>query len=239
MELTPAPPVPLLVLALPEESRPVLRRLAAAGRQLPKAIRRGPAGQEVILPGVRVLTTGMGERNARAACTEALAAAQPPWVITGGIAGGLEPTLRTGDARYDADPDFPKLAALQRLGLLPGRCVMVGRIAVTPADKSRLREQSGADLVDMESAAIREVCRSSGIPSATLRTVSDTAHETLPLDFGQLVDADQQLIWWKLAGAILASPGTIPKLLRLQRSVNVATARLADHLAAVLNASPA
>ncbi len=238
MELTSNDALPLLVLALPEESRPVLRRIAA-GRGLPKAVRRGPAGQEVILPTVRVLTTGMGERNARAACTEALDATRPPWVITGGIAGGLEPTLRTGDARYDADPSFPKLAAFHRLGLLPGRCVMVGRIAVTPADKSRLRQQSGADLVDMESAAIREVCRAHGVPSATLRTVSDTAHEALPLDFGQLVDADQQLVWWKLAGAILASPGTIPKLLRLQRSVSLAAGRLAEHLAAVLAAEPA
>lgn len=236
MELTPETPAPLLVLALPEESRPVLRRLVSTGRKRPNAIRRGRAGQEVMLPGVRVLTTGMGERNARAAFAEALAATRPAWVITGGIAGGLEPTLRTGDTRYDADPDFPKLSALQRLGLLPGRCVMVARIAVTPADKSRLRQQSGADLVDMESAAIRDVCRANGIPSATLRTVSDTAHETLPLDFGQLVDADQQLIWWKLAGAILASPGTIPKLLRLQRSVSLAAGRLADYLTAVLNA---
>jgi hypothetical protein len=46
------------------------------------------------------------------------------------------------------------------------------------------------------------------------------------------------LIWWKLAGAILASPGTIPKLLRLQRSVSFAAGRLAEHLAAVLAAEP-
>lgn len=233
MELTRTDSRPLLVLALPEESRPLLKALASAGWRQVASRRRGPAGTEAELDGLRVLTTGMGERNARTSVAESLMAGVPPWVITGGIAGGLHPDLATGDARFDADPEFPMTDVLQRMGVAAGRCTMVGRIAVTPADKSRLRAETGADLVDMESAAIRELCRGQGIPSATLRTVSDTAHEALPLDFGQLTDADQRLVWWKLAQAILRAPGCIPGLMRLQRNVTLASGRLANVLTAV------
>jgi len=45
------------------------------------------------------------------------------------------------------------------------------------------------------------------------------------------VDANQQLLPGKLAWAILRSPGKIPALLRLQRSVGIATDRLSAVLA--------
>ncbi len=237
MELTATSPAPLIALALPEESRPLLRCLASALNHRfgpAEKTRRGRFGEEVSWPALRVLTTGMGPRNARDAFADALSARQPPWVITGGIAGGLDPELRTGDARFEAEAGFPKLVEFARLGLVPGRFLLVEQVAATAAAKQRLRRETGADLVDMESAAIRELSREAGIPGATLRTISDTAAEDLPLDFSQLVDADQQLVWWKLAGAILRSPGRIPGLLRLQRSVGLATDRLAAILTAVV-----
>ncbi len=237
MELTPTAPAPLLVLALPEETRPLLRRLAPALNArfgAPKKARRGRFGREFSWPTLRVLTTSMGPRNAREAFADALQSATPAWVITGGIAGGLDPALLTGDARFEADGHFPKLAAFNRLGLVSGRFLLVDQVAATAVEKSRLRAESGADLVDMESAAIRALCRAAGLPSATVRTVSDSATEDLPLDFSRLVDADQQLVWWKLAGALLGSPGRIPHLRQLQRNVTYAADRLAEILHAVV-----
>ncbi len=222
---------PLLVVALPEEAKPLLRLLSRRGHRRLGALPRGPFGREVRFERLRVLTTGMGPQNAAAAFTAAVSAKRPAWVVTSGIAGGLDPALRTGDGCFDTDSEFPKTALLTSLGLTPGISALVSRVAVTAAEKARLRAETGARLVDMESAAIRQLAQAAGIPSATVRTVSDTAGEDLPLDFSTLVDANQQLLPGKLAWAILRSPGKIPALLRLQRSVGIATDRLSAVLA--------
>lgn len=231
MELNQAGAPPLLVVALPEEAKPLLRQLGREGHRQLEAVARGPFGREVRFERVRVLTTGMGPKNAAAAFSAAVEAERPVWVVTGGIAGGLDPALGTGDGCFEAAPGFPHANHLAAMGLTLGTSALVSRVAVTVAEKAQLRAATGARLVDMESAVIRQLAREAGLPSATVRTVSDTASEDLPLDFSALVDADQQLLPGKLAWALLRSPGKIPALLRLQRSVGVATNRLATVLA--------
>ena len=86
----------------------------------------------------------------------------------------------------------------------------------------------------MESEAIQTLCRARGIPCATVRVISDTANEDLPLDFNQLAKADLSLNYSKLALAIVKSPGKIPALLRLQKHSKLAAERLAGVLVQVI-----
>jgi purine nucleoside phosphorylase len=88
------------------------------------------------------------------------------------------------------------------------------RIASTAAEKRRLRETTGADVVEMESGIIHQIARERGIRCATLRVISDVAEEDFPLDFNALQTADAKLSPLKLAAALLRSPGKIPKLIR-------------------------
>ncbi len=204
----------LVCFALPAEAGPFRR-----------AARRRPR--------VRLLVTGMGPRNAEATLRTWLTRNRPAAVLTCGFAGGLDPALEHGAVVFEADQDFPHSAALLAAGARPGRFHCSPTIAVTAADKQRLRQETGADAVEMESGVIRAVCREHSVPSATVRAISDVARETLPVDFNRLAAPDWRLDYFKLAGAILGAPGKLGGLLRLQRQTRHAAVRLAAVLAAV------
>lgn len=204
----------LITFAVGAESRPFRRRLDR-------------------LPGVNVLETGMGPVAARKALDRELARQRPELVISSGFAGGLRPELRTGDVVFDSAADEALAGSLPAAGAQPGRFVSSPRVLARARDKAALHEQSHADAVDMESAAISTACRQQGVPCAILRIISDAADEDLPLDFGGLVGVDGRISWWRLGLALASSPARIPALFRFQRRIQ----RVADRLATVLEAA--
>ena len=181
------------------------------------------------------LITGMGRRNTSTRFGEALRQYSPERVITCGFAGALNPDLKIGDLVFDADFDSGLGEALVAAGAKPARFHCSTRVAVRVAEKSELRRSTECDVVEMESSVIRTMCRGQGIPSATLRVISDTANEDLPLDFNALMTADQKISMTRLTMALLKSPGSIPRLMELQRNTRLAARRLADALTGVLD----
>ena len=119
-------------------------------------------------------------------------------------------------------------------GAKPAKIFCADRIATTVADKKKLRAETGADVVEMESAVIHAVCRERGIPCATVRVISDTASEDLPLDFNTLAKPDKSLDFGKLFLTIAKSPGKIGALIKLQKKTSFAAKRLADVLIEIL-----
>lgn len=183
--------------------------------------------------GATIVITGMGRENARKSVQEHLANAAPDFVLTCGFAGGLNPALALGDVLFEtADKDL--CARLFAAGAQPAVFFCAERIAATAAEKKRLRDETGADAVEMESAAIAAVCRERGIPCATVRVISDAAREDLPLDFNQLTKSDLSMDYGKLAWTLARSPGKIGALLRLQKQIKSAAEELAETLASVI-----
>jgi adenosylhomocysteine nucleosidase len=181
---------------------------------------------------VRVLLTGMGTRNAERSVRAALDEHKSNLVLSCGFAGGLDPTLKPGDVLCSTDNSALR-HKLTTAGAKPAKFFCATRIATTVAEKLELRRTTGADAVEMESAAIHNVCRERGIPCATVRAISDTANEDLPLDFNQLSKPDLSLDYARLLWAIAKAPGKIPALLRLQKNSSVAAQRLAEVLVTV------
>jgi hypothetical protein len=141
--------------------------------------------------------------------------ATPSLVLTCGFAGGLNPELKLGDVLFET-ADEKLSSRILTSGAKPARFFCADRIATT------------------ESAAILGVCRELGIPCATVRVISDTASEDLPLDFNALAKPDKNLDFGKLFLAIACSPGKIGALMQLQKKTNFAARQLSAVLERVI-----
>jgi len=142
--------------------------------------------------------------------------------------------LKLGDVVFETSDETLR-AKLLGAGAKPAKIFCADRIAITVAEKKKLRAETGADAVEMESAAIHAVCRERGIPCSTVRVISDTAGEDLPLDFNALSKPDKNLDFGKLFLAIAKSPGKIGALIQLQKKTKFAAEQLADVLAKIIS----
>jgi len=182
-------------------------------------------------PGVFTIIVGIGRANAEKSLRAWLAAELPDLVLTCGFAGGLNPDLKLGDVVFELPIANPPLTTrLLAAGAKPATIYCADRIATTVAEKKSLRFSTSADAVEMESAAIHAVCAEYDIPCATVRVISDTAHEDLPLDFNKLSKPDKSIHFGKLFLAIAKSPKKIPQLMQLQKKTKFAAERLASVL---------
>jgi hypothetical protein len=191
-------------------------------------------------PGAAVDASSTAKANDEASFATREGACAPQFVLTCGFAGGLNPELKLGDVVFelsDSEIRNPQSAIRNRLlaaGAKPAKFFCADRIAITVAEKKKLRDETGADAVEMESAAIHAVCAKRGIPCATVRVISDTANEDLPLDFNQLSKPDKSLDYDKLLWAIAKSPGKAGALMKLQKQTRFAAERLAEVLAKII-----
>ena len=108
------------------------------------------------------------------------------------------------------------------------------RVVVTQFEKAQLRSETQADVVDMESAVLRDLARARSIPSATVRSVSDTAHGDLVLDFNRIYTVQKTLHPGRLALEIARAPWKIPALIRFGGDAQKASVRLAEVLVETL-----
>lgn len=182
---------------------------------------------------ISILITGIGKANSGRAFRESLEASKPDVVFTGGFAGGLNPALSIGDVVFETD-DTKLQKTLTNADARPASFFCASLIATTVAEKEKLRRTTGADVVEMESEIIQAICRDRGIPCATVRVISDAAHENLPLDFNKLSRPDRSLDFIKLLRAVARTPRTIPALLKLHRNTKFAAGRLAEVLEKVV-----
>jgi hypothetical protein len=84
----------------------------------------------------------------------------------------------------------------------------------------------------MEAAAIAEKAKEWGVPFYSIRAVSDTASEDMPLDFNLYRDAAGRFSRSRIALAAMARPfSAIPALLRLNRHCRIAAESLGDFFA--------
>jgi adenosylhomocysteine nucleosidase len=185
-------------------------------------------------PDAKVLVTGMGRRNAYLALEKSLAREKPSGILTCGFAGGLNPMLELGAIVYDVDEGAPWEKALFASNGKLAKFDCANRVSVTAEEKYRGWQVTGCDAVEMESDTIREMAKRHGIPSATIRTISDTAHQNLPLDFNRMMTPDHRIDFAKLTARLLLKPRLIAELLRFQGQTITAAQSLGKFLEELL-----
>ena len=145
-------------------------------------------------PGMAVICSSSDPRQLRALLT-VFDPTTIRGVISFGVAGGLDPSLKSGDvvgatevmagdARWLAGLSLNETRlsglALGRRRVVRGGLAGVEEVVMARARKAALRSVTGAAAVDMESHIAADYAAKAGLPFAALRVISDPADRSLP-----------------------------------------------------------
>ena len=204
-----------VTFALPDESREFVRLL-------------GGRHEEVI-----VLHTGVGEKACRTRIESFLDSQRFDFLISGGFAGGADPSLGVGDLLLAENFSDPQLLARAQALLVSrvGRLVTTACVIESESDRAQLARENGAAAVDMETEWIALACAARKIPMLSLRAISDTAAAPFPAPPGVLFDLERQKTdAFKLATHLLRHPSRVVRLMRFARQIAAARATLGTAL---------
>ncbi len=215
-----------------------------------------------ILRGLGVIAIPGGGDTVRLEAVLEGQAAAATMIVSAGIAGALDPSLNAGDVVIDHKPlpfrggvgvgAVPTLVGLGETdtprpnpspegeGLrkaLPqahhGQIIGQDHIAATAAEKAALYAATGALAVDMESHIAARVAARHGLPFIAIRTISDTADESLPPAALVGMSPDGSMALGKVLMSLARQPGQMPALIITGRNAEAAFRALRQVSAAI------
>jgi len=183
------------------------------------------------LPNALIAVGGIGQKFARRAAEVAIEVAQPKLLVSAGMVGAISPGLKVGDVgRVREVVDVATGARYP--GSSDGEWILATSQDVSDAaDKHQLFTKFGADVVDMEAAAVAQVCKERGLRFAAIKSISDDAEFDMPplnrfIDDGKF-DTRRFLVyvalhprWW----------GTLGKIKRNSEIATANLCRAVEHL---------
>lgn len=184
--------------------------------------------------GLTVVCSGSSPRQLRDHMS-GFNAASVRGIISFGVAGGLDPALRSGDVVIATDvvsgadrwqalaPAEDDLAMLQVTGgprIVSGRLAGSETVVVGQSGKAALREVTAAAAVDMESHIAAAYAEDNGLPFAAVRVISDPATRALPQLAMDALKPNGQVDIWKVMRGIALNPMAIPALVSAGRDFN-------------------
>ncbi|MGY8665181.1 phosphorylase [Bradyrhizobium sp. UFLA05-109] len=148
-------------------------------------------------------------------------------VISFGVAGGLDPTLRSGDvvvatevlagdARWAAglslSEDLIDKLTSGRRRVVRGSLAGAEEVVTGSSCKAALHSETGAAAVDMESHIAAAYAAEAGLPFAALRVISDPAHRALPALAREAIKPNGQIDVATILRGVVRNPGTLRAL---------------------------
>ena len=148
-------------------------------------------------------------------------------VISFGVAGGLDPSLKSGDvvvatevlsgdtrflAGLALNEEMIASAALKRRRVVRGGLAGVEQVVAATACKAALHSETGAAAVDMESHIAAAYATAAGIPFAALRVISDPASRSLPALAKSAIKPNGDIDLRKVLHGLARNPATLRAL---------------------------
>ena len=231
-----------IIFALPIEAHTFERRLGNATKY---------QGQKSVIYEGHVFDhpvvwtiSGVGQEAARNAAQLIIDGHQPHTLISAGFAGALAPHLEHGTVLVPERILDDNQQCIYPLGhsdqsLWPGENIIDSKATLITVDsvitskekKARLRQETHADLVDMESAAVALVAQNANVQFLAVRVISDTSAETLPPEVSRLSQPQSPMHRFGAAlAAITRRPAAVTDLWRLWEQGMSCSRTLADRL---------
>ncbi len=216
--------------------------IAAEAREFDGLLRRARPSSVVDLPvafcrkvlwkdeEIVLMANGPGPELAGVAAAAARESLQLGAIVSFGFCGALDPALEPGDVFVASEVLGAGPALLPRTSRAykSGPLISIHHVAVTAAEKAELAA-TGAMAVDMEAGILAARAQEWNIPFYCIRAVTDTAAETLPLDFNRMRNTDSRFSRAKIVMAALRRPTIlVPELRKLDRRCRQTSAALGE-----------
>jgi adenosylhomocysteine nucleosidase len=217
-----------IVAALDREVQPLVRTWRASEKEHGgRRFRFYEDGETVLVCG------GIGAEPARRAAEAVIAIYAPSVVYSVGFSGALDPALRVGTVIQPAQ--VIDAGDGSRVGVKLGKGVLVsfGSVA-SPAQKAKLRESYGAQIVDMEAAAVARAAQARGLEFCAVKAISDEFDFEFP-STERFVDSVGNFQQGRFAVYAALRPWLWLKVRALAVNSNLASCELCDWLTASLN----
>ena len=218
------------VCAMPMEVVPIAKRLGLRKQRLGDlTVHSGTLAGK----GVVAIVTGMGPELAKRGTERLLDAISVERVVVVGITGALEnetpigtlivPEVVVDDATGAEHKPVP-------LGDFPAKGKMwTADHLITGPDQLQALRDAGVVSLDMETAAIAEVCERRGVPWSVFRAISDRASDgAISEEEFQLSNMDGTPRPGAAVRYLVLHPARIPVLIKLARGARLAARRAAD-----------
>jgi adenosylhomocysteine nucleosidase len=221
------------------ELRPLVRPLALRPSRGSELFEGSFAGLEVV-----AAITGIGMRPAAQAAQRVLDSGAVDHLLVVGIAGGIARSLSIGDVVIPER--VIDLATRREYRPAPlGEGAPRGALAtsdelIVDAERFAALERQGVVAIDMETAAIAEVCERRGRPWSVWRAISDRVGDAaIDAELLRLAGSDGSLDLPALLRFLARRPGRVPDLVRLGRQMTRATRAAATAAVAALGSAAA
>lgn len=184
-----------------------------------------------------LVANGPGPKLAGRAAAVAKEHEELKGLVSTGFCGALDPAFEAGDILIathilggDGTETPVQWPAAAPGSAKSGKLLSMDRVAGTAAEKSALRK-SAADAVEMEAAGVAARAAEYKLPFYCIRVVTDTAQESLPLDFNRMRDTEGRFNRTRIVAAAIRRPLVFPQLLDLNRKCRDAAQALGDFIA--------
>jgi adenosylhomocysteine nucleosidase len=236
--MAPHSPTRVLILApMKSELRPLLKKLSLKRPGTSEqAVYEGRAGAVEVV----AATIGVGPEVARRTTERLVESFGVDRVVLSGIAGGVDHGLKIGDVILpdrviDAETGVEYHPSVFGGIELEGTILTTAQLITGKAEITALRDK-GVKAVEMEGAAVGEVCSGLDLPWTLFRSISDHADEGVVDDTVlAMLNADGSTNVAAAARLIAANPGRLKGLVRLARdSQKAANAAAEAAISAIL-----